>query len=125
MAGIIFLKTRKEKEIRDFYIHTVGMDMWLEQADCFILRHENLLLGFCSRDTADTAGIVTFFYQEKSDVDMMYTKLAHYIQTAPKVNDKYNIYHFFARDPEDRTIEFQAFLHPLKEWTTSNAGGIW
>lgn len=115
MAGIIFLKTKKTEEIRDFYARIIGMDVWLEQADCFILRHGNLLLGFCSRDSVDNAGIITFFYPEKSDVDQMYAELSQYAQNAPTVNDKYNIYHFFARDPEDRTIEFQSFLHPPKE----------
>jgi hypothetical protein len=125
VAGIIFLKTKKSTEIRDFYTHIVGMDTWLEQADCFILRHGNLLLGFCSRDTVDSAGIITFFYRSKSEVDAMYTQLSHCARSAPQVNDKYKIYHFFARDPEDRTIEFQSFLHPLKDWPTTDTGGVW
>ena len=125
MAGIIFLKTKKSKEIRDFYMYVVGMDMWLEQADCFILRHGNLLLGFCSRDSADNAGTITFFYPTKSDVDQMYATLTQYAQNRPTINDKYNIYHFFANDPEGRTIEFQAFLHPLKEWPAGDSGAVW
>jgi hypothetical protein len=31
----------------------------------------------------------------------------------PKINEKYEIYHFFASDPENRVIEFQSFLHPV------------
>ena len=29
-------------------------------------------------------------------------------------NEQYQIYQFFAEDPEGRTLEFQAFLHPVE-----------
>ena len=59
------------------------------------------------------------------DVDQMYTKHTQCVQNGPKINDTYTLYHFFARDPEDRTIEFQAFLHRLKEWPAADARGVW
>lgn len=120
MAGIIFLKTANKTAIQDFYRGVVGMDLWLEQEDCVIMQHGNFLLGFCERDVIDRAGIIMFFYQTRDEVDAMYKKLAARAQGAPQVNEKYKIYHFFAEDPENRTIEFQSFLHPLKEWPTSN-----
>ena len=113
MAGIIFLKTKNKEKIEDFYITTIGMSLWLEQADCVILKHGNLLLGFCARDEVDKNGIITFFYKEKYKVDEMYEKLKEVAIEEPKINDKYKIYHFFARDPEDRIVEFQSFLHPV------------
>ncbi len=94
----------------------VGMDVWFEQEDCIIMQHGNLLLGFCERDTIDRAGIITFFYRTRDEVDAMYKKLTTRAHHAPQVNEKYKIYHFFAEDPENRTIEFQSFLHPLKKW---------
>jgi hypothetical protein len=36
----------------------------------------------------------------------------------PRVNDRYQIYQFFAKDPEGRQLEFQAFLHPLSVVTS-------
>jgi histidyl-tRNA synthetase len=35
--------------------------------------------------------------------------------SSPRENSKYRIYHFYARDPEGRSIEFQSFLHPI-DW---------
>ncbi len=61
MAGKIFLKTQKIKDIESFYAEKIGMRMWLRQEDCMILRHENLLLGFCLRSEIDRSGIITFF----------------------------------------------------------------
>lgn len=123
MAGIIFLKTVNKTTIQNFYMRVVGMDVWLEQEDCIIMQHGNLLLGFCERDTIDRDGIITFFYETRDEVDAMYKKLATRAHSAPQINDKYKIYHFFATDPESRNIEFQAFLHPLKKWPTSDTCG--
>ncbi|MHA1616793.1 MAG: nitroreductase family protein [Candidatus Njordarchaeales archaeon] len=116
MAGIIFFRTKNLSEIKNFYLNKIGMSVWLEQKDCTILRHGNLLLGFCEREEADTSGIITFFYREKSLVDEMYKKLKEIAITEPKINEKYRIYHFFAKDPEGRTIEFQTFLHDTEPY---------
>ncbi len=113
MAGIVFLKTRRYEEVLRFYCERVGMTVWLKQADCTILKHGNLLLGFCERDTADTRGMVTFFYPLPADVDRMYRELSDLATSEPKLNDTYRIYHFFAQDPEGRAVEFQAFLDPV------------
>jgi len=62
MSGIIFLGTTDLDGMREFYTKKVEMDMWLEQAECFILKHGNLLLGFWKRKVPDLQGIVTIFY---------------------------------------------------------------
>lgn len=113
MAGIVFLGTKRLAEVVRFYCDRVGMTVWLEQADCTILQHDNLLVGFCQRDTADTCGIITFYYPTRGDVDRMYEKFRAEAKTTPRVNEKYRIYNFFASDPEGRTIEFQTFLDPV------------
>ncbi|MBE0431821.1 MAG: VOC family protein, partial [Dehalococcoidia bacterium] len=102
MAGIIFLKTKDLQRIREFYTGTVGMTVWLEQPDITILRHENLLIGFQQHGTSDTAGVLTFFYPGKSDVDVMYWKLRDAAEGPPRTNERYRIYNFFARDPDGR-----------------------
>ena len=48
MAGIVFFKTKKLEELKKFYVSGVGMEVWLEQADCVIFKHQNMLVGFCS-----------------------------------------------------------------------------
>jgi nitroreductase len=116
MSGMLFLGTRMMEELKDFYISKVGMNIWLEQADCIVLKHGNLLLGFCKREEVDTSGILTFLYENKSAVDEMFAKLGQFSTTEPKENEKYKIYHFFASDPEGRRVEFQSFLHPVEPY---------
>ena len=113
MAGIIFYKTNKYEEILTFYRDMIGMDVWLEQADCTILQHGNLLLGFCQRADVDTCGMITFYYNEQKEVDRMYVRLKDLAFDEPRISEKYQIYHFFIHDPEGRTVEFQYFMHPV------------
>ena len=114
MAGIVFFRTTMLQEIVEFYVSEVGMYVWLEQEDCVILSHGNLLLGFCYRESSEVDGLITFFYPTREDVDAMYEMLSHIATSEPMENDKYKIYQFFALDPEGRTLEFQAFLHPIE-----------
>ncbi|MFW9792869.1 MAG: VOC family protein [Candidatus Thorarchaeota archaeon] len=114
MAGIIFFRTMMLNEIIDFYVNEIGMHIWLEQEDCTILSHGNLLLGFCQRETPEHEGMITFFYPTEDDVDSMYKLLQDIAKAEPVVNEKYQIYQFFAEDPEGRALEFQAFLHPVE-----------
>lgn len=113
MAGIVFLRTRELDRVVRFYRETVGMKTWLAQPDICILEHGNLLLGLHAQPEADTQGMFTFFYRTAAEVDAMYARLKSCAATVPKTNERYRIYHFFARDPEGRQIEFQAFLHPV------------
>lgn len=121
MAGIQFHRTNNLKVVTDFYRDVVGMAIWLEQKDCTVLKHENFLLGFCEREEKDTSGIITFFYGETSQVDDMYAKLEDRATSQPEENKKYKIYQFFARDPEERLVEFQCFLHPLDAFSDGAA----
>jgi len=110
MPGIVFLGTVKLGEVVDFYTSRFGMEIWLRQEDCTLLRFDNLTLGFCQRKRADTQGIITFWYDTKDEVDAMYSKLEDLAEDAPRENPKYRIYHFFLRDPEGRVVEVQKFL---------------
>ena len=113
MAGIIFFRTKDLEAMKEFYHSRIGMTTWLVQSECVILKHGNLLLGFCEREETDSQGIITFFYQGCEDVDEMYRKLQPLAIDEPKENETYGIYHFFIKDPDDRLVEFQAFLYPL------------
>jgi nitroreductase len=112
MSGILFLKTKKLDDLKDFYIRQVGCEMWLDQADCAILRHGNLLFGFCERDEVQNQAMLTFFYENREEVDRMFDRLKSVAVSEPTQNDKYNIYQFFAHDPEERMVEIQHFNHP-------------
>jgi catechol 2,3-dioxygenase-like lactoylglutathione lyase family enzyme len=109
MSGILFLSTQKREEIVAFYTSRLGMTVWFEQEDCTILREDNLILGFCQRETADTGGIITFWYGSNKEVDDRYTELIDVAEGEPQENERYRIYHFFFRDPEGRRLEVQRF----------------
>lgn len=89
------------------------MTVWLKQADCIILRFENMLVGFCQRDSGECEGLITFNYDSKDHVNEIYEKFKDIATDPPKENEKYQIYNFFAKDPEGRNIEFQTFLHEV------------
>jgi catechol 2,3-dioxygenase-like lactoylglutathione lyase family enzyme len=114
MPGIIFFKTRELDKIKDFYVSRIGMEIWLEQSDCVVLKSDNLLLGFCQSEISENQGVITFFYDNTDRVYEMYKKFRVEALAEPVVNEKYNIYNFFIRDPEGRLVEFQTFLSPVK-----------
>ena len=116
MSGIIFFGTQKIKELKEFYINQVGCELWLDQRDCLIFRHGNLLLGFCQREQVEKQGIITFFYEKKEEVDRLYEKFKEIAVSEPAMNQKYGIYQFFAADPEGRKVEFQYFDYPVNRY---------
>ena len=113
MAGIIFLDTTDLERITRFYLDEVGMRRWLSQPGIEILAHDNLLVGFHQSEKADTDALVTFFYPTREEVDALYERFASRATTAPRENERYRIYNFFATDPDERRVEFQVFLHEL------------
>lgn len=111
MSGIIFFRTAADEEIISFYRNRLGFEIWVEQVGCTILKHGNVLLGFCERETAETEGVITLVYQDRETVDEMYAELTDLARESPSYNEAYDIYQFFADDPEGRTLEFQTFEH--------------
>ncbi len=89
------------------------MEEWVVQSGCTILKHGNMLLGFCQAPVSDIEVTLTFFYSDPKSVDSMHEILEDTADGPPSVNERYNIYNFFAVDPEGRTLEFQTFRHEL------------
>ncbi len=116
MSGVLFLRTRKLDEVAEFYLRRIGCELWLDQGKCRILRHGNFLLGFCQRDEADVQGCITFFYENRAEVDRMYAELKAEAEAPPALNDEYRVYQFFARDPEGRLVELQYFDHRIENY---------
>jgi hypothetical protein len=110
MGGIVFFRTEQLDEVVSFYTDVVGASVWLEQPDCTILSHQGFRVGFCARETTDACGIVTFVYDSRDGVDDAYDRVGAAARDAPRVNDTYDIYQFFAEDPDGRDVEFQTFL---------------
>lgn len=116
MTGIVFFRSADRSRVVTFYRDRLGFENWLEQdAGCTILRRENLVLGFCAADTADTEGTVTVAVPNRPAVDTLYDELEDVADHPPEQNESFDIYQFFGTDPEGRTIEIQSFLHPTPE----------
>ena len=110
MPGIIFLKTKQLEKIAEFYKQRLRMQIWIDQGSCIILKKDNIILGFCEGEDISFSGIITFFHKSKEEVDAIYQKNTDIALDKPHKNDKFNIYQFFAEDPEGRKLEFQKFL---------------
>ncbi|PSP78208.1 glyoxalase [Halobacteriales archaeon QS_1_68_20] len=111
MTGIVFFRTADLAETVEFYTDRVGADVWLEQPGCTILEYDNLLVGFCEREEVDREGIVTLAVDDRETVDELHEQLADRAREQPRENETYDIYQFFAEDPDGRTLEVQTFLH--------------
>lgn len=112
MSGIVFFGSNEHDRVVEFYTEIMRARVWLKQSDCTILQYDNQLLGFCDREDADTDGIVTFVRSDREGVDELYDRLSEQAHAPPEENERYEIYQFFADDPEGRTVEVQTFLHP-------------
>ena len=113
MSGIVFFRTEDESTVVQFYRERVGAQTWLEQDGCTILEHCDFKFGFCEREVTEDCGILTFYYDDRDQVDDLYDQLEDVARGPPETNEQYDIYQFFAEDPDGRSVEFQTFLHPL------------
>jgi len=113
MHGINFFQTNDLEAVDRFYRTDLGCALWLDQGTCRIYRAGNQLVGFCFAEKAEICGTITFFFAGKAEVDAMYSALVKVAEAEPADNPHYRIYHFFARDPEGRRVEFQCFGHAV------------
>lgn len=114
MAGIIFFKTTNLKRLAEFYQGYLGLKLWLDQGGCHIYEMGNMKLGFCQRESTETQGVITFYYPQKDTIDALYEKYREIATSEPRLNPDYNIYHFWAKDPDGRALEFQYFMPPAE-----------
>ncbi|MBN2830199.1 MAG: nitroreductase family protein, partial [Candidatus Cloacimonetes bacterium] len=118
MGGIVFFKTTIYDAVKKFYLDILECSVWLEQSGICIVRHGNQLIGICHGNDADTDMLLTFFYSTRDEVEKVAAKLK--MSGKAKYNPDYDIYHFYANDPEGRRIEIQAFEHHLKPYTNGS-----
>lgn len=113
MGGIVFFRTANHDPVVDFYTAVVGAEVWLEQPGCTILDYDGFRFGFCEAEESETCGILTFVFEGREGVDRMHERVGDAADEAPHENETYDIYQFFATDPDGRTAEFQTFRHEL------------
>lgn len=110
MDAIVFFGTERPEAVVAFYRDRLGADVRLEQPDCTILGFGGFRVGFCERDAAETEGVLTVV-EDRDAVEETYESLADVADGEPRSNERYEIYQFFATDPEGRTVEVQCFEH--------------
>ncbi|MFB6221608.1 MAG: VOC family protein [Halolamina sp.] len=108
-GGIVFLRTEQRERVVEWYTDTVGAKLWLEQPGCTILEFQGFRFGFCDGEETEDAGVLTFVYDDEAAVDAMHERVGDAADEEPHGNDTYEIYQFFATDPDGRTAEFQTF----------------
>ena len=92
----------------------------LDQGVCLIYRvGSDAFIGFCesvgSRLGTDGAADPVIMTLVSDEVDQWYDYLLTQdvlIEKKPTLNEKFNIYHLFLRDPNHYLVEIQTFLDP-------------
>ena len=120
VTGVVFFQTQQLDVLTDFYRQRVGTELWMDQRDCRIFRHGQVLFGFCEREQTEICGVLTFVYPDRAGVDRMYGEFRLDALDPPKDTPRYPIYNFFARDPDGRLIEFQVFTSGA-DWSFASA----
>lgn len=116
---ITFLRTDNLEKTTQFYTSIMNCPLIIDQGLCRIFQiTENSFIGFCSHflEEKQDAVCLTFVCDTKEEVDNWYKKLKKEgvkVKDSPKNNLKFNIYNFFAEDPNGITLEIQVFLHPF------------
>ena len=113
---ITFVYTANLEESAQFYEDVMGLTLARDQTACRIYHITgSSYVGICQRDDAhpihDRRDIILTLVT--SDVDGWYDVLRSRgatIEKTPSTNPKFNIYHFFLRDPNGYLIEIQRFL---------------
>ncbi len=118
--AITFLRTARPEENKTFYGQTLGLSLVLDQGACRIYRvTTGASIGFCADDKPlpePTSTVV--FTLVTQDVDGWYEKLSEAgvpTDGPPRHNEKYQIDHFYADDPDGYRIEVQRFTDPRWE----------
>lgn len=112
MSGIVFFRTEDLPILKEFYQSRIGANLWKDQGSCLIFDHDDFKFAFCKTDEEpDTCGVITFLYDTEDEVDKVHGQLKDIAVSEPvSRKPEFNIYQFYAEDPEGRTLEFQCFL---------------
>ena len=114
---ITFLHSNDLVRTRHFYSEILGLKLVRDQGTCLIFEVTNTAyLGFCEHIDQIKSGRRIILTLVSEDVDFWYESLQEKnveMMGAPTANPKYEIYHFFLKDPDGYTIEIQKFDDPL------------
>ncbi|MHA1915395.1 MAG: VOC family protein [Promethearchaeota archaeon] len=113
---ITFLGTEDLEKTSQFYQNVLGLTVYLDQDVCRIFNITNQSkIGFCKHIPVihgEKSPILTLVTEEVEEIYEKITNSGVNVPEKPKFNPKFNIYHFFFKDPNGYTIEVQKFLYP-------------
>jgi catechol 2,3-dioxygenase-like lactoylglutathione lyase family enzyme len=113
---VTFIYTKDLDGTCRFYAETLGLRMVLDQGPCRIFRTgPSGFLGICSRPNRHVEPKGVVLTMVTPEVDAWYERLKSAGATLdgpPERSEEFNVYCFFARDPNGYMIEFQTFLSP-------------
>lgn len=118
--AVTFLYTADLSATAAFYEEVLGLPLALDQGVCRIYQiTDTAFIGFCQSGTAvdrqveDPSGVIlTLVSQHVDDWHLFLQEQEVTIEKPPTLNEKYNIYHLFIRDPNNYLVEVQTFLDP-------------
>ena len=109
------------------FYRALGLGMARDQGSCVIFRvAAGGFLGFCQHNETPERGLPVneipvhpglILTLVLDDVDGAYERLTELrveTEAPPKLNERFGIYHFFARDPDGYRLELQRFTDPLE-----------
>ncbi len=110
-----------------FYTDTLGLTQVFDQGLCRLLRlTQTSFLGLCQvrpgRHVEPRGVVITMVSTDQAGVDAWHDQLAtagYPADGVPERHEDFNVYCFFARDPNGYLLEFQTFLDPA--WALATA----
>lgn len=115
-AFIPFYPVHDLAATRDFYQRELGLELERDEARCLVFRAAGGYLGFCLADGSLPDRNELTLSLVAPDVDAVYQHLRRLgveIESPPRRNEHYRIYHFIARDPDGYRLEIRRFVEPL------------
>ncbi|MFN6482785.1 MULTISPECIES: VOC family protein [unclassified Nostoc] len=114
---ITFFYTHNLKTSTEFYEQKLGLELWLDQGSCRIYTIIGSgYLGLCQANEKSTpptnkqSSVIFTLVTQQVDEWFEYLKERGIeFEKPPTLNEKYNIYHCFFRDPDGYLIEIQRF----------------
>ena len=114
---VTFLTVSDLEASSKFYGETLGLRLARDQGSCRIYHLcDGSYVGICTGKPPQWPKGLTFT-MVSDDVDEWYkhlTNLGVKIRNPPRLNDRYQIYHFYLNDPDGYTLEIQRFTDPLE-----------
>lgn len=113
-AQITFVFVADLARAAAFYADVLGLELARDQGACLIYRvAAGAYLGVCDHRPSEPEGTIITLVTD--DVDGWAARLtaAGVAVDGPAANERFGIYHCFARDPDGHLVEIQRFDQPL------------